>query len=66
VIFAPILRSTTAAEHICYQDVWKRELQIHFTKFTNKNNNQIEININKNNTFIPTIIYTNILGLTVD
>jgi hypothetical protein len=66
VLFVPILRSTTIAKHICYQDVWNHEHQIHFTKFTTKNNNQIEININNNNIFIPTIVYTNILGLTVD
>jgi len=37
-----------------------------FTNFTTKNNNQIEIDINYNNKFIPTITYTKFLGLTVD
>jgi len=37
-----------------------------FTNFTTKNNNQIKININYNNKFIPTITYTKFLGLTVD
>jgi hypothetical protein len=37
-----------------------------FTNFTTKNNNQIEININYNNKFIPTITYTKFLSLTVD
>jgi len=37
-----------------------------FTNFTTKNNNQIEININYYNKFIPTITYTKFLGLTVD
>jgi len=46
-------------------------LSLNFTKtkfanFTTKNNNQIEININYNNKFIPTITYTKFLGLTVD
>jgi hypothetical protein len=35
----------------------------HFTKFTSKNSNQIEIN--DNNKLIPTITYTKCLGLTV-
>jgi len=37
-----------------------------FTNFTPKNNNQIEININYNNKYIPTITYTKFLGLTVE
>jgi hypothetical protein len=37
-----------------------------FTNFTTRNNNQIELNINYNNKFIPTIAYTKFLGLTVD
>jgi hypothetical protein len=36
-------------------------IKTHFTKFTTKNNNQIEININNNNAFIPTITYTKFL-----
>ena len=36
-----------------------------FTNFTTKNNNQIEININYNNKFIPTITYKKFLSLTV-
>ena len=46
-------------------------LSLNFTKtqvtnFTTKNNDQIEININFNNKFIPTITYTKFLVLTVD
>jgi hypothetical protein len=37
-----------------------------FTNFTTKNNNQIEININYDNKFIPTITYTKFFSLTVD
>jgi len=37
-----------------------------FTNFTPKNNNQIEININYNNKYIPTITYTKFLVLTVE
>jgi hypothetical protein len=37
-----------------------------FTDFTTKNNNQIEININNNNKFIPTVTYTKFLNLMVD
>jgi hypothetical protein len=37
-----------------------------FTNFTTKNNNQIEINMNYNNKFIPRITYTRVLSLTVD
>ena len=37
-----------------------------FTNFTTRNNNQVEININYNNKFIPTIAYTKFLCLTVD
>jgi hypothetical protein len=37
-----------------------------FTNFITKNNNQIEININYNNKYIPTITYTKFLRLTVD
>ena len=53
-------------------DLFKQNiLSLNFTKtqvtnFTTKNNNQIEININFNNKFIPTIIYTKFLVLTVD
>jgi len=37
-----------------------------FTNFTTKSNNQIEININYNHKFIPTITHTKFLSLTVD
>jgi hypothetical protein len=68
----------SAAEVAQYFVMWERVtalckilLSLNFTKtqftdFTTKNNNQIEININYNNKFIPTIIYTKFLGLTVD
>jgi len=47
-------------------------LSLNFTKtqFTNfatkNNNNKIEININFNNKFIPTITYKKFLGFTAD
>jgi len=37
-----------------------------FTNFTTKNDNQIEININYNNKFIPNFTDTKFLGLTVE
>jgi len=68
----------SAAEVVQYFVMWesvtalcKVLLFLNFTKtqftiFTTKNNNQIEININCNNKFIPTITYTKFLSLTVD